>query len=596
MYAKSDIELIRSKIDILKFLEDRGITFRQVGTAYVGLCPVHNERSPSFNVKPQNNTFHCFGCGISGDIFSLVQELDSLSFTGAIQELAEYANIEIVAGEEDEAYKAKQRLYQICDIASTWFRQNFLQLDESHLAKKNLSDRNLLSVPNNSLFQYSAMTDKTIGFAPNKGLLDLLIKARFSLSEVVEAGLAKTSETTNQTRDAFRNRLVWTISDVQGRPIGFSARKLFDEDMGPKYLNSIATPLYNKSKTLLGLAAAKKEIVKKQEVYIVEGQTDVMALRSVGIDNVVASCGTAFGADHSAMLLHLSSIGKESEKFRMVFCFDGDTAGIKAAKKVFEGNKSIQLNAFVVKLDGEQGDPCDLRLHQGNDALLAALHGNQTSIVEFILKEELKEWVVTTPEGQSGYLKKAKEILSLINDPIQYASYLRKVSFWTGISYDQINTLVKMSMNKTPGDASAEAVAAAQKFDSMEVRFLSAYLQYPDEMTALIEENKIGSAYFLEHKELAGEVSKQIRSNEIDYNNPEISKLLHIDLKVVEERKADILKNLVKAFFQEGYSKELGRLNAKINEAQEEGTVATDEALLEEIMSEQLKLKQKYNK
>jgi DNA primase len=594
MYAKSDIELIRSKIEILSFLESRGLSFRQTGTSFIGLCPVHNERSPSFHVNPIRNTYHCFGCGIGGDIFQLIIDMDSLTFAGAVQEAAEYANIELVGVEEDEAYKAKQRLYHICDIATTWFRQNFLQLPDDHPAKQNLADRHLLYVGADSAAGYSAQTDKTVGFAPAQGLIDLLTKARFSVKEIVEAGLATTSETDGKTRDKFRNRLVWTVTDIQGRAIGFSARKVFETDLGPKYLNSPQTPLYNKSRTLLGLGTAKKEISRKQEVYIVEGQTDVMALRAIGIENVVASCGTAFGPEHTNMLLHLSSIGKSSEKFKMIFCFDGDAAGVNAAKKVFEANKSIQLNSFVVKLDAELGDPCDLRLNYGDEALRNALKDNQTGIVEFILLEEKNSWDMKTPEGQSGYLNKAKEILSLINDPIQYTAYLRKVSFWTGISYEQINTMVKQSARRVD-NSEEEANLAAHKLDSMEVKFLAAYLQYPEEVTALIKEYKIGGGFFSEQRELAGLISAQIEGREVDYSNPEISRLTHIDLKVAEERKDLILRSIIKAFLKEAYSRELAMLNGRLTELNDPNAGDPDENLLEEILLGQSKLKQKYS-
>ena len=591
MYAKADIELIRSKVDILTFLEARGIQFRQSGTRFMGLCPIHNERSPSFNVNPMTNTYHCFGCGSGGDIFSLVQAMDQLSFTGAIQELAEYANVDIQNAEEDEDFKAKQRLFQICDLAAVWFRQNFLALPDEHPAKQNLAARDLLYPRENSGYNYSAGTDKTIGYAPREGLIKLLLQQKFSLEEIKTAGLAKTHEETNVTREQFRNRLIWTVTDIQGRPIGFSGRKLSDDDLGPKYLNSPQTPLYNKSKTLLGLAAAKKEIVTKQEVYVVEGQTDVMALRAIGVNNVVATCGTAFGTDHASMLSHLSSIGKESEHFRIIFCFDGDAAGVKAAKSVFEKNKSIQLNSFVVKLDGEAGDPCDLRLHFGDDALREALATKQVSIIEFILKEEIKLWKVTTPEGQSGYIRKAKEILSLISDPIQYSSYLRKVSFWTGISYDEISATVRQNNRNVAIDESQRAVAEANQIDNMEIKFLAAYLQYPKEISPLLEKFSITLEFFVDHRELAETIFSQIELDEINYNDPQISRLLHLDIKVAEERKDAILLSLVKSFLKALYSNELNKVNARMTQL----TPESDEGLLEEIMMEQFKLKQKYS-
>jgi DNA primase len=284
-YAKEDLDTIRNKVDMLTYLENRGISFRNSGASWVGLCPVHSERSPSFHVRPAMQTFRCYGCGISGDIFTLVQEIEQLSFPGAVQLLAEEAGIALKM-DEDPKFKHRQRLSTINRLAAEWYRHHYGKIPMDHPAKHNLEERNLLEF---------SISDESVGFAPNGGLLPILRQKGFTEKELLESGIVIEGKDESKTiRERFRNRLIWTIYDIQGRPIGFSARRIFDNDTGAKYLNSPQTELYNKSKALLGLSSARRAISQQQEVYVVEGQTDVMALRASGKENTVAYCGTAF--------------------------------------------------------------------------------------------------------------------------------------------------------------------------------------------------------------------------------------------------------------------------------------------------------------
>jgi DNA primase len=594
MYSKQDIELIRSKVDILQYLEDQGLSFQHSGSTYKGLCPIHNERTPSFHVTPLRNSWHCFGCGEGGDIFSLVQQMEQMTFVGAVQELAEYANIEIKDAEEDEAFKKRQRLYQVCDITAAFYRHEFDKLPEAHPAKQNLAQRNLLHADPENPDAYSAASDPFLGYAGSKGLIDLLLKARYSLDEIIEAGLAVPRENSSGFREKFRDRLMWTVTDVQGRPVGFTGRILTDEAFGPKYLNSPQTPLYNKSRTLLNLSSAKKEIVRTQKVYVVEGQTDVMALRAAGYANTVASCGTAFGTEHTSILNHLSNIGKGSDHFKMVFFFDGDGAGIKAAKKVFEANKSMHLNSFVVKLEGADTDPCDFRKNQGDEALRNVIENKQVNIIEFILKEELNNWEVTTPEGQSGFIKKAREVLSLIEDPIQFSYYVRKVALWTGLSYQSLTNSMKQSSNNFIKPAGNEA-ASATTLVGAEKTIIALAFQSLEDIKPYIDQYKIDTTFFPVTGKHGQEMFTKALNGEIDYSNREISELLHIDLKVAPERKDDIIKNIVRSFLKSGYTTESSNLNARIASLSDDNVILSDPNLLQEVFVQQAQLKQKYS-
>jgi len=590
-YAKSDLDLIRSKIDILTYLEDRGLTFRESGITWVGLCPVHNERTPSFHVKPETQTFICYGCGIKGDIYALVQEMDSLSFPGAVQTLANEAGVELQM-DEDPNYKHRLRLQQIVRLTAEWYRHNYNQLPPEHPAKKNLADRGLLD--------YSYL-DESVGFAPAGELIGLLSKKNFSIEEIIAAGVAAKSED-GRPYERFRNRLTWTVYDVQGNPIAFSARKIFDNDTGAKYINSPQTLLYNKSKALLGLSDAKKAIAQEQRVYVVEGQTDVMAFKAAGKKNTVASCGTAFGTEHANMLLHLSKLGKDSQKFEIIFCFDGDTAGTEAAKKVYNNNSSIHLNSSVVSIvnaDGSPTDPCDYRRDNGDAKLIELADKHSVSIVEFILKEELHQWDVTRPEGQSGFIAKAREHLALVSDPIQYSAYLRLVSYWSGVPLAQLSSMGKprpqapkptRQQDNTP---TAQPDALMEEFeagDDFEYKILAAILQYPQESFDAMTKFKVGASSFPTRREFALNLLDQVEEKNVDYSDKRIAALDHVDLKVLNDRKDFGVDMLFKNYMKHLYNKELNEVNAKYAAASANGSATA----FFELMNEQKNLKEKY--
>ena len=559
MYNKEVLEEIRQKVDLLTYLENYGIAFRRTGAAWVGLCPVHSERSPSFNVNPNSQTFKCFGCGISGDIFSLIQELQSLSFPGAVQYLADEVGIKLEINDDPE-YKKRQRLLMILRMTSEWYRHNYMKLPDDHPARLNLKDRDLL---------FYSSKDDSVGFAPAGDLVRLLKEKNFTDNEIIEAGVAIRNEQTNIVRERFRNRLVWTIYNVQGHPIAFSARKIFDEDQGPKYINSPQTPLYNKSKALLGINSAKRAISKDQVAYVVEGQTDVMALKDAGFEGTVASCGTAFGKEHASMLLHLSKMGQHANRFEIVFCFDGDLAGTKAAKKVFAENPNIQLNSYAVKFlnrEGEPTDPCDYRTAYGNTALNDFINNHKVPLIEFILAEMKSEWVLTSPEGKSGYITAALNVLDLVTDSIQHAAYLRKIAAWSGVTYVELTSISRSRRNKPQQTAEEEApMNTDQKIEvSPETSMLAALVQFPKEGIHLVAENEISADIFSNHTHLAEKILGSVASQNFDYNDPEYLELAHFNLNIASDRVPEGLSNLLKHFYRSEYAKHSALLDAEL--------------------------------
>lgn len=580
MISKEDIEKIRKAVDMVDYLSFRGVEAHQSGVSWKALCPVHSERSPSFHIKPEQNTFHCFGCGIGGDIFSLVQEMDSLSFYGAIQELADYAEIEITE-EEDEEFKKTKRLYQLTELASKWFRENFELLPDEHPAKTNFSERNLLELANE---------DTTIGFAPNNGMKQYLGSKGYSTAEMKEVGLVSQGESEGPL---FRKRIVWSIKNIQGKVVGFTARKIYDADIGGKYINSPQTKLYNKSHTLFGLFEAHKSITKHQAVYVVEGQTDVMALRAIGIDNVVAPNGTAFGKEHSLILQRLADRGKESKQFVINFCFDGDFAGVNAAKKVFEVDSSLQTSANVISIP--KGDPCDVRMQEGDEALTNILETNKVSLLEFILKKELEEWDVRTPEGQAKFIGQASKLLAGVDNNVVLESYKRKISWWTGVPLSSLNISNGGSYQKrvTQNHVSVSA-------SELRKRVIASLLQYPMETYEAILLQGLQADMFQKESKVIYERAIDVLKTQLfadetpslrpeHFSNPKIiSELLFLDLtqgaELNEARIKSITANICKVFLTDYINSENNMIQSRILAASDDHNLVEDEDLLGEIL------------
>lgn len=474
LFSKEDIARVRSAVQITDFLEKQGVSFKQSGVNFSALCPLHSERSPSFHVNSAANTFHCFGCGEGGDVINLVQQLEGLSFVGALQFLAEEAGIVLQQSERDEEYEGLKRFYRACDVASRFFRERFIELEDSHPAKANLYERGLRG---------EADADANIGFVPKEGFLNYLYEQRVSKDDLIAVGLLKLMDD-GRVVQMFRNRLIWTIRNMQGKPIAFSARRIFEEDNGPKYINSPSTRLYNKSKTLMGAEVAKKHVAKTGRIYIVEGATDIMALRAAGFNNVVATCGTAFGAEHAQTLTALASSVKESDRFRAVFCFDGDAAGLKAAREVFNKNPNIVKFSQVVKF--EQGDPSEIRQQFGDEKLAEMLTSEAKTITEFILLEDLARWDVDEPEQLNSYVKNSLELLKKNVSPIEYDGYVRKISEWTGVPLERL----KPNSVKSFQPANVQETANSGTGD-VEDTILALLMQYPNVVLPILQDNNV---------------------------------------------------------------------------------------------------------
>src|SRR5690606_26606373 len=382
-----------------------------------GLCPFHDEKSPSFHVRPQVGFYHCFGCGASGDVYSFLREMDHVSFTEAVERLAGrvgYALHYEDGGAAPET-SGRSRLYAANTAAAEYFRGQLLS-PEAESAPRVLGERG---------FDAGSAAHFGVGYAPRgwDKMLKALSDQGFSREELSNAGLVSTGQ--RGVYDRFRGRVVWPIRDVTGQTVGFGARKLFDDDQGPKYLNTPETLVFHKSQVLYGLDLARREIAKGKQVVIVEGYTDVMACHLAGVTTAIATCGTAFGVEHIKVVRRVLGDAEEGvpgARGEVIFTFDPDEAGQKAASRAFAEEQRFAAQTFVaVASDGL--DPCDLRLKRGDDAVRRLVQ-QRRPMFEFMLRRVLDAHDLETVEGRVGALREAAPIVAGIRDPALGSGYV----------------------------------------------------------------------------------------------------------------------------------------------------------------------------
>jgi len=412
---QSDVEEVKTRTNIADIVGER-VALKSAGVGSMkGLCPFHDEKSPSFHVRPQVGYYHCFGCGASGDVYSFLREMDHVSFTEAVERLAGrigYALHYEDGGAAPET-SGRSRLYAANTAAAEFFRGQLLS-PEAETARRFLGERG---------FDAGAAAHFGVGYAPRgwDGMLKALTAQGFTRDELSAAGLVSTGQ--RGVYDRFRGRVVWPIRDVTGQTIGFGARRLYDDDQGPKYLNTPETPIYKKAQVLYGLDLAKRDIARgdPRRVVVVEGYTDVMACHLAGVTTAIATCGTAFGADHIKVLRRV--MGDDSAAGEVVFTFDGDEAGQKAALRAFSEDSRFTAQTFVaVAPDGL--DPCDLRLQRG-DAAVRGLMDAKVPMFEFAIDRKLAGYDLATVEGQVGALRAAAPIVAEIRDELLRPGYER---------------------------------------------------------------------------------------------------------------------------------------------------------------------------
>ena len=482
---RSDIDEVRARINIADVVGDY-VTLKSAGVGSMkGLCPFHDERSPSFHVRPQAGFYHCFGCGEGGDVFTFLQKMDHMSFQESIERLAGKLGYPLHYEEGGQAADTsnRARLLLANGAAENFFREQLLT-PGAELGRAFLGERG---------FDALAAEKFGVGYAPQSfdALSKHLTAQGFTIAELLEAGLL--SQGDRGSYDRFRGRLVWPIRDVTGQTIGFGARKLREDDQGPKYLNTPETPVYHKSRVLYGLDVAKRDIARSLQVVIVEGYTDVMACHLAGITTAIATCGTAFGSDHVTVVRRVlgdSDDPAQAARGEVVFTFDPDEAGQKAASRAFAEESRFAAQTFVA-VPPEGLDPCDVRIKRGDEALRNVI-ATKRPMYEFMIKQAMKQVDLNTVEGRGQALRSTAPIVSKIRDRVIRDGYARELAGWLGMNTEDVAREIRQgtsapSKASPPPEASSSEEAPYQlsslskdPVTALERDGLMVLLQHPD--------------------------------------------------------------------------------------------------------------------
>ena len=451
LIRREDIEAVRERARLEDVVGEH-VTLKSAGVGSLkGLCPFHDERTPSFHVRPQLGYWHCFGCGEGGDVITFIEKIHHLGFAEAVEYLADRTGVQL-RYEEGGAVRrgvepgTRQRLMDANRLAEAWFREQ-LATPEAQPGRDFLTARG---------FDRHAAAHFGVGYAPAgwDNLAHYLRSSGYTEAELVDSGLcSRGGQDGRRVYDRFRGRLIWPIRDVTGATVGFGARKLSEEDQGPKYLNTPETPVFHKSQVLYGLDLAKREVARSHRIVVVEGYTDVMAAHLSGVTTAVATCGTAFGADHVRVVRRLlgdvddpaagvvTGQGREARGGEVIFTFDGDAAGQKAALRAYAEDQRFATQTFVA-VDPGGLDPCDLRMKEG-DSGIPRLLSRRVPLFEFVIRTSLSHLDLDTSEGRVRGLRSAAPVVAGIRDRALKREYTRRLAGWLGLPDAEVHAAVQ---------------------------------------------------------------------------------------------------------------------------------------------------------
>jgi DNA primase len=419
-----DIQAVRERVDLVQ-LTSQYLTLKKAGSdRMVGLCPFHQEKTPSFGISPSKNFYYCHGCGAGGDAIRFMREIEHLGYVEAVERLAQITGVQLrYEGDSKQARRAAEHraaLHTANERAADLYVQMLVEGREADAARRYVADRGI---------DADAIRTFGVGFAPayRDFLLRRLSGARDLSPEILlEAGLATRSDD-GQVRDRFRGRLTFPIHDLQGRGIGFGARILPTDPRAEeqaKYLNTAETPVYRKHQVLYNLHRARQEVARSSEVFVVEGYTDVIGLAQAGITNAVATCGTALGEEHFRQLARFAQ--------RAILAFDSDEAGARAAERAFAFQERFPAVQAIVMIIPDGLDPADLVARDGADAV-RRLASDARPLVEYIVRRTIDRAGGSSVEDRSRAVAEALPILERIGDPVRRGEYAHLVADLAGV-------------------------------------------------------------------------------------------------------------------------------------------------------------------
>jgi DNA primase len=477
-----DIQLVRERVRIDEII-GQYVTLKSAGGGSLkGLCPFHDEKSPSFNVRPAQGYYHCFGCGVGGDAIKFLREIEGITFAEAVERLADKSGIQLryeeggSPGPRRDAGQ-RQRLLEAHKLAQEFYASVLGSDAEAQPGRDFIKDRG---------FDQSAAELFGVGFAPRSGeaLVTHLKGKGFADEDLLVGGLASRGQ--RGIYDRFRGRLLWPIREISGETVGFGARRLFDDDrVEAKYLNTSETPIYKKSNVLYGIDLARRQIAATRQAVVVEGYTDVMACHLAGVPTAVATCGTAFGEDHARVLRRVL-LDQDAFHGEVIFTFDGDEAGRRAAVKAFAGDQQFVAQTYVA-VEPRGMDPCDLRLADG-DAAVRELIASRIPLYRFVLDNTLERYDLDRADQRVDAVREAVTLTRAIRDKSKIEEFLREVATKVGLDLEQVRAEFRRAKQPTAarpdqaaptaGDAGTMANFGAPEFAD-EREALKALVQFP---------------------------------------------------------------------------------------------------------------------
>ena len=436
----TDVEQVKERLDVAEIIGGY-IPLKQAGRNLKAPCPFHQEKTASFMVSPEKGIFHCFGCGEGGDVIKFVMKYEGLEFRQALEMLARKAGVEIKdrGGPNPQAKKEKERLLKATAAAVRYYQESFIRNKTAleYAVKTRGLNRQILQ-------------DFQIGYAPDdwNALSHYLVKKGFNAAEMKKAGLVGQKEGRTSVYDLFRGRLMFTICDGIGNPVGFTGRVL-DEDQMPKYLNTPQTPLYDKSRIIFGLHLAKEAIRQADEAVLVEGNMDVVASHQAGVKQVVAASGTALTVDQ------LKALGRLSKNIKI--CFDADAAGIRATERAIEISQNLGVTLSMVRLP-EGKDPDDL-IKKDVNSWKQAIEKSEY-VVDYLFNQLENEYDLNTSTGKRQYSDRLSSSLRRLGDPVERDHYVKKLADKLAIGEEAVREKLKKEPDTKSQPISAVRPAA----------------------------------------------------------------------------------------------------------------------------------------
>ena len=502
------LEELTARSDIVETIS-RYVSLTRRGSNFVGLCPFHNEKTPSFSVSQDKQFFHCFGCGVGGDVISFIMRIENLDFPDAVRLLAEKAGMVVPENNENEKNirKQRERLHSLMGEAGRFFHRTLMG-EVGKAGLDYLTNRGLNAA---TIRKFGA------GFAP--GSWDSLVREMnekgYTKTELLNAGLA-VSNKKGGIYDRFRNRVMFPIIDVRGNVIGFGGRVMGDGE--PKYLNSPETPIFNKRKNLFALNFAKKS--SADTIILAEGYMDVIALHQAGFDAAVASLGTALTEEQARLIARY--------KNRVVIAYDADGAGQKAAARAIDILKSAGVDVRILRMSGAK-DPDEYIKKFGRDRFVQLMNNSEAD-VEYRLQSTKMSFDLEDDAARIGYLKKASKILAQVSNSIEREVYINRVAKETGVSADSLLYEVererKVLLKKNKRDEEKRDLAPVQKMMPKERA-----LRYTNPKSAVAEEGLV--ALLFAFPDQIDEVRAKVSPGE--FSSPLLAKVYDIQLRCAQD-------------------------------------------------------------